>query len=77
MTQTGFTHNSRLAIKSPLIFMQIMFNTVNRIQSQMATGYNADGSVALLFDLGWISPAGQMFSSARDLDIVSCIYSNS
>ena len=48
-----------------------MLNVMNRIQSQMATGYNADGSVALLFDLGWISPTGQMFSSARDLDIVS------
>ena len=37
----------------------------------MATGYNADGSTAVLADLGWISPAGQMFSSAHDLDIVS------
>ena len=37
----------------------------------MATGYNVDGSAAPLIDLGWISPAGQMFSSTRDLDIVS------
>ena len=36
----------------------------------MATGYNIDGSAAPLLDLGWISPTGQMFSSARDLDIV-------
>ena len=36
----------------------------------MATGYNVDGSAAPLLDLGWISPTGQMFSSARDLDIV-------
>ena len=41
----------------------------------MATGYNADGSAALLFDFGWISPAGQVFSSARDLDIVSRLHS--
>ena len=39
----------------------------------MATGYRVDGSPALLFDLGWISPAGQMFSSTRDLDIVSLL----
>ena len=37
----------------------------------MATGYSVDGSAAPLLDLGWISPAGQMFSSTRDLDIVS------
>ena len=37
----------------------------------MATGYNVDGSAAPLIDLGWISPAGQMFSSARDLGMVS------
>ena len=39
----------------------------------MATGYNVDGSAAPLIDLGWVSPAGQMFSSARDLDIV-CLH---
>ena len=37
----------------------------------MATGYNTDGSVAILYDLGYLSPAGQMFSSTRDLDNVS------
>ncbi len=37
----------------------------------MATGYNLDGSAAPLLDIGWISPAGQMFSSAKDLDRVS------
>ena len=37
----------------------------------MATGYNVDSSAAPLLDFGWISPAGQMFSSARDLDLVS------
>ena len=37
----------------------------------MATGYNADGSPALLYDLGWLGPAGQMYSSTRDLDEVN------
>ena len=46
----------------------------------MATGYNANGSAAILYDLGYVSPAGQMFSSTRDLDNVSqcrsLIYTN-
>ena len=37
----------------------------------MAVGYNADGTPAVLADLGWVSPAGQMYSSTRDLDTVS------
>ena len=37
----------------------------------MVTVYNVDDSAASLLDLGWISPAGQMFSSTRDLDIVN------
>lgn len=36
----------------------------------MATGYNLDGSPAPLYDFGWISPAGQMFSTTHDLDRV-------
>ena len=36
----------------------------------MATGYNADGSVAPLTDLGWIAPAGQMYSTTNDLNKV-------
>ena len=34
-------------------------------------GYNVDGTQAVLADLGWESPAGQMYSSTRDLDTVS------
>ena len=41
------------------------------IQKMMAVGYNIDGSPAVLADLGWVSPAGQMYSSTRDLDTVS------
>lgn len=33
----------------------------------MAVGYGPDGSVAPLTDLGWLSPAGQMYSTAYDL----------
>ena len=52
--------------------VSIKLYSLNRsIQEKMATGYNTDGSVALLYDLGWADPAGQMYSSTRDLDIVS------
>lgn len=40
------------------------------VKAKMATGYNIDGSVAALTDLGWISPAGQMYSTTNDLDKV-------
>ncbi|KAL3900934.1 MAG: hypothetical protein SGARI_006151, partial [Bacillariaceae sp.] len=36
-------------------------------KKKAATGYNLDGSVAGYVDLGWIGPAGQMFSSVNDL----------
>lgn len=41
------------------------------IMSRMAVGYGPDGSVAPLFDLGWVAPAGQMFSTTADLNTVS------
>ena len=37
----------------------------------MAVGYDADGSVAPLYDLGWAAPAGQMYSTVNDLMKVS------
>jgi len=37
----------------------------------MAVGYNNDGSVAPLYDLGWAGPAGQMYSTVNDLMKVS------
>ena len=43
---------------------------LNSVKARMATGYNVDGSVALLTDLGWIAPAGQMYSTINDLNKV-------
>ena len=34
---------------------------------EMAVGYDPDGSVAPLTDLGWGGPAGQMYSTVNDL----------
>ena len=36
----------------------------------MAVGYDPQGNVAPLSDLGWIAPAGQMFSTINDLNKV-------
>jgi len=33
----------------------------------MATGYDNQGNEAFTFDLGWMAPAGQMYSTANDL----------
>ena len=38
--------------------------------SKMAVGYGPDGSIAPLYNLGWISPAGQMYSTTADLNTV-------
>ena len=40
------------------------------VKSRMAVGYNPDGSVAALTNLGWEGPAGQMYSSVNDLNKV-------
>ena len=40
------------------------------IQKEMAVGYMPDGSKAILYDLGWNSPCGQMYSTTSDLDKV-------
>ena len=51
-------------------------NAVNKciylcsVKNQMAVGYNPDGSVAPLTNLGYVAPAGQMYSTTQDLDIV-------
>lgn len=36
-------------------------------EEQMAVGYMPDGTKAPLVDLGWVSPAGQMYSSVADM----------
>ncbi len=43
----------------------------SRVKARMATGYAPDGSVAPLTDLGWLAPAGQMYSTTNDLNKVS------
>ena len=43
----------------------------------MAVGYEPDGSVAPLYDLGWEGPAGQMYSTINDLNKVLLINANS
>ena len=46
-------------------------NPTDSVISKMAVGYEPDGSVAPLYDLGWVGPAGQMFSTTTDLKTVS------
>ena len=36
----------------------------------MATGYMLDGTVAPMTDIGWVGPAGQMYSTINDLNKV-------
>lgn len=40
---------------------------VTKVAHKMAVGYEADGSVSPLVNIGWSAPAGQMYSSVRDL----------
>ena len=37
------------------------------VRSRMATGYDAQGNEAFFYDLGWVAPAGQMYSTVNDL----------
>ena len=48
---------------------------VARAQGNLAVGYDTDGSAAPLQDFGWLSPAGQMYSSVADLGkLLSAIF---
>ena len=40
------------------------------VVSKMAVGYYPNGNVAPLYDLGWLGPAGQMYSTITDLNKV-------
>ena len=51
-------------------------NPTDSVISKMAVGYEPDGSVAPLYDLGWVGPAGQMFSTTTDLNTVSILGDN-
>ena len=33
----------------------------------MATGYDAQGNEEFFYNLGWVAPAGQMYSTVNDL----------
>ena len=37
------------------------------VRSRMATGYDAQGNEAFFYNLGWVAPAGQMYSTVNDL----------
>eukprot|EP01116_Phalansterium_solitarium_P014939 TRINITY_DN3286_c0_g1_i1.p1 TRINITY_DN3286_c0_g1~~TRINITY_DN3286_c0_g1_i1.p1 ORF type:complete len:502 (-),score=146.34 TRINITY_DN3286_c0_g1_i1:116-1621(-) len=54
-------------ILEPLGMLSSGFEFTDDVISRMAVGYNPDGSVAELIDLGWERPAGQMYSSGADL----------
>ena len=53
-----------------LYFINYTHGCTNSVMSKMATGYEPDGSLAPLYDLGWVGPAGQMFSTTADLNTV-------
>lgn len=55
-------------ILGPLNMTSTGFNITAAVKARMAVGYNVDGSVAPLSDLGWIGPAGQMYSTLNDLN---------
>ena len=57
-------------ILDPLKMTNTGFNITDTVKSRMAVGYEPDGTVAPLYDLGWEAPAGQMFSTTDDLDKV-------
>ena len=47
--------------------MSIYLIAITSVKSRMAVGYLPDGSEAPLTDLGWLGPAGQMYSTVNDL----------
>ena len=63
-----------ISVQCSLLFCKLANSltqcSLHSVQSHMAVGYNADGSVAPLYDLGWEGPAGQMFSTTDDLNKV-------
>ncbi|XP_065903520.1 putative beta-lactamase-like 1 [Dysidea avara] len=64
-------------ILEPLNMTNTGFTLTERIRSTMAVGYNADGSKAPLYDLGWAGPSGQMYSTVNDLmKLAKCLKMN-
>lgn len=54
-------------ILDPLEMTSTGFNITEDVMKRMAVGYAPNGSVAPPQDLGWLSPAGQMYSTVDDL----------
>lgn len=54
----------------------ILTCVLDSVMSRMAVGYEPDGSIAPLYDLGWLAPTGQMYSTTADLNTVSRIIGN-
>ncbi|XP_062513300.1 putative beta-lactamase-like 1 [Corticium candelabrum] len=54
-------------ILEPLGMTMTGFNYTKSVIDEMAVGYDLNGSVAPLTDLGWLGPAGQMYSTVNDL----------
>ena len=47
------------------------------VKSRMATGYDGQGNEESAFDLGWVGPAGQMYSTLNDLmKVCTCMLIN-
>ena len=58
-------------ILAPLGMVNTGFTFTDRVISQLATGYDVNGSPVPLYDLGWVGPAGQMYSTTDDLNILA------
>lgn len=67
VVKTNFEKYSQDQILSPLKMKNTGFTFTSEVIQKMATGYNPDGTVAPLYDLGWNAPCGQMYSSGADL----------
>jgi CubicO group peptidase (beta-lactamase class C family) len=63
-------------ILQPLQLTNTGFTISSSVMSKMAVGYEPDGSVAPLYDLGWLSPAGQMFSTTADLNTLAYFFTS-
>jgi CubicO group peptidase (beta-lactamase class C family) len=74
---TTYEDYVRKYILRPLNLMSTGFKISGDVVSRMAVGYEPDGSVAPLTDLGWESPAGQMYSTGADLARLMFLFLNS
>ena len=66
--ETPFEASVMQRIVTPLGLHATGFDCAQR--ADLAVGYTADGTPVPPVDLGWIAPAGQLFSSASDLSVL-------